>query len=95
MRTKATAGDTTAAGQVAQELWAAWEARCAGSRPATVAGLAELSKVKYETLRVFIRPAGGATRSGPGFLTVARVAVALGVDLTDLARRAVRAGGPA
>jgi hypothetical protein len=92
MRTPASEGDRAASRHVVEQLWAAWVDACAPDR-ATVARLARDSGVEAETLRVLIRCAGqGALRSGPGFLTVARLARSVSVDLNGLARGALSIG---
>ena len=76
---------------LADELWKGWESFSAGrGHRATVAELSRQSGVKAETLRVLFTPVAGASRSGPGFITVARVAMVIGTDLAELVRSVVK-----
>lgn len=92
VRTKATSSEREAARRVVERLWAVWSGQHRGGSQATVAELARRSGVEPETLRVLVRSAeNGTIKSGPGFVTVARIARPLKVDLNALARLALPA----
>lgn len=57
-----------------------------------MADLARLTDLQHESLRKLFKPRADTNRSGPGFLTVAKLATALDVDLTALAQDTLRAG---
>ncbi|MCU1355897.1 MAG: hypothetical protein JWM89_1315 [Acidimicrobiales bacterium] len=87
--------DRATAIAVVQAVWAAWERKCGSTTTATVAGLAKESQVEPETLRAMVRAAqAGELRSGPGFVPVARIAAAAGLELNDLAPLVVPKGDP-
>jgi hypothetical protein len=92
MRTKAPTEHGSATAHLADAVWQAWVNQCGDAKAASVAGLAKLSGVEPETLRVFLRPKEGASRSGPGIWMVARIAFALKLDLNNVARSALAAG---
>lgn len=90
MRTAATPAERAAARRVVLQLWAAWVAGRPGGARATVAELARRTGVESETLRALVKAAeNGTIKSGPGFVTVARIADPLDVDLNLLARSAL------
>lgn len=90
MRTRASGADGAAAKHVVDELWAAWAEACLPGKP-TVSAFAREAGVEVETLRVLVRSAGhGSLRSGPGFVTVAKLALCVDLDLNRLARESIR-----
>lgn len=92
MRTRASDEDGAAAGYVVDQLWTAWEEMCAPGVKPTVSAFAREAGVEAETLRVLVRSAEQASlRSGPGFLTVARLASCVNLDLNRLARESMSA----
>lgn len=93
MRTPASEEDRAASRHVVEELWRAWADACPPGNTPTIAGFARDAGVEAETLRVLVRSArAGALRSGPGFLTVARLARPVDIDLNGLASAALLSG---
>jgi len=94
VRTSASIDDSDATVRLAAELWKGWVGQCArDGRTPTVADLSRLSGVHPETLRVLFKTDTPGTRSGPGFITVARIARAIDADLATVARVTLTDGG--
>lgn len=92
MRTRASDDDAAAAKFLVDQLWSAWVEACPSDVTPTVSAFAREADVGVETLRILVRSADrGALRSGPGFLTVAKLAQCVNLDLNRLVQESMSA----